>query len=195
MDDKGKPDEVRQVTDSKVLAALAHPLRRRLLDVLKVYGPATVSSLAERTGERVANLSHHLKVLAEADLIGEVPELARDRRERWWQILAPRLRWSSRDFSGDPAGDAVAQAALSLSLDHHVGAVRAWYAASEDQHMHWGDSGFSTDKWLQLTPTELTELSCEVIELFERWATRTIPADGARREPVLVFGYGVPAQP
>ncbi|MFC0099602.1 hypothetical protein ACFFKH_19035 [Micromonospora marina] len=30
---------VRQVTDSRVLAALAHPLRRRLMDVLKVYGP------------------------------------------------------------------------------------------------------------------------------------------------------------
>lgn len=186
---------VRQVTDSKVLAAMAHPLRRRLLDVLKVYGPATVSSLAEHTGERVSNLSHHLKVLAQADLIGEVPELARDRRERWWRLLAPSLRWSSEDFRDDPAADAVAQAALSLSLDHHVGMVRAWYAAGEDQHAHWEDAGFSTEKWLQLTPTELAELSRDVIALFDRWAARPAPKDGVRRDPVLVFGYGVPAQP
>lgn len=41
--------DVRQVTDSRVLAALSHPLRRRLMDVLKVHGPSTVGQLAERT--------------------------------------------------------------------------------------------------------------------------------------------------
>lgn len=195
MDDMNEPVQIRHVTDSKVLAAMAHPLRRRLLDVLKVYGPATASSLAERTGERVSNLSHHLKVLAQADLIGEVPELARDRRERWWRLLSSSLRWSSQDFHDDPAAEAVAHAALSLSLDHHVRVVRAWYAANEDLHAYWEDAGFSTERWLQLTPAELAELSREVIALFDRWAARTVPEDGARREPVLVFGYGVPAQP
>lgn len=195
MDEASKHDEVRQVTDSKVLAAMAHPLRRRLLDVLRVYGPATVSSLADHTDERVANVSHHLKVLAEADLIVGAPELAKDRRERWWRLRTASLRWSSQDFHDDPAGEAIAQAALSLSLEYHVSAVRAWYAASEDQHAHWEDAAFSTDKWLQLTPAELAELSHEVIALFERWSARSIPDDDARREPVLMFGYGVPARP
>ena len=67
---------VRQITDSRVLAALAHPLRRRLMDVLKVYGPCTVGMLAERTDQAPANVSHHLKVLAAADLLrGYFPDL------------------------------------------------------------------------------------------------------------------------
>ncbi|MFD0784891.1 ArsR/SmtB family transcription factor, partial [Micromonospora azadirachtae] len=85
--------DVRQVTDSRVLAALSHPLRRRLMDVLKVYGSATVGLLAERTGQAPANISHHLKVLAAADLVAEAPELARDRRERWWRLVSRGVRW------------------------------------------------------------------------------------------------------
>ncbi len=185
----------RQVTDSGVLAAVAHPVRRRLLDVLKVFGPGTVTSLAERTGERVPNVSHHLKVLAAAELVAEAPELARDRRERWWRLVSPTLRWSSQDFQDDPAGAAIAQAALSLTLDRHVGAVRAWYAADEERRHQWADAGFSTDKWLHLSPDELAELSGQVIALFDRWATRVVPEDGVQRDPVFVFTYGVPAQP
>src|SRR4051812_8428462 len=132
----------RQVTDSRVLVAMAHPTRRRLMDVLKVHGPATVSALAERTGQRVPNISHHLRVLAEVDLVGDVPVLARDRRERWWRLLNPSLRWSTQDFVGDPAAEAVAQAAQSLEVDRHVGLARAWFAADEEQRAWWRDAGF-----------------------------------------------------
>lgn len=185
----------RQVTDSKVLAAMAHPVRRRLMDVLKVYGPATVSVLAERTGERVPNVSHHLRVLAEASLVGEAPELARDRRERWWRLLAPSLRWSSQDFAGEPASAAVAQAAQSLNLERHMGLARAWYAAGDEEQAWWQGLGFTADKWLHLTPEELSELSEQLVELLEQWAGRAALGDDQERRPVLVFAYGVPAQP
>jgi DNA-binding transcriptional ArsR family regulator len=186
---------VRQVTDSRVLAAMAHPLRRRLMDVLKVHGPATVSSLADRTDQAVANVSHHLKVLAAGDLVAEAPELARDRRERWWRLVSPSLRWSSADFADDPAAQAVAQAALSLDLDRRAGLVRAWYAAPEDERARWGDAAFSTDRWLHLTPDELAELSREIIDLFDRWSARPAPDDDRARRPVFLFAYGVPAKP
>src|SRR5215211_4033370 len=103
--------QIRKITDSAVLAALAHPLRRRLMDVLKVDGPSTASLLAERTDQAVANVSHHLKVLAGCELVVEAPELARDRRERWWRLASPGVRWSSADFDDDPASQAVASAA------------------------------------------------------------------------------------
>ncbi|MEU3456056.1 metalloregulator ArsR/SmtB family transcription factor [Micromonospora sp. NPDC006766] len=187
-----KPD-VRNVTDSRVLAALAHPLRRRLMDVLKVYGPSTVGLLAERTGQAPANVSHHLKVLAAAELVDEAPELARDRRERWWGLRTRAVRWSNADFDADPAARAVADAATSLNLDRHVALVRAWQAATEDAHAAWGDGPFSTDSWVHLTPEELAELSREMIELFARWANR--PDDGRERQPVFLFAHGVPGQP
>ena len=190
-----KTNGPRQVTDSRVLAAMAHPTRRRLMDVLKVHGPATVSALSERTGQRVPNVSHHLRVLADVDLVGEVPELARDRRERWWKLLDPSLRWSSEDFAGDAASEAVAQAAQSLEVDRHTSLARAWFAADEEQRAWWADAGFTADKWLRLTPEELTEFGGQVLDLLERWATRLIPDDGQERRPVLAFAYGVPAEP
>lgn len=186
--------EVRQDTDARVLAALAHPLRRRLVDVLKVDGPSTVSMLAERTGQAVANVSHHMKVLGGCELVEEAPELARDRRERWWRLVSPGLRWSTADFDDDPAAQAVANAAVSLNLDRQVSLVRAWYAVREAEHETWGNAPF-TDKWLRLTPAELGEVEREINEVLARWAIRDVPDDGQTREPVFLFAYGVPAQP
>ncbi|MEH1168799.1 metalloregulator ArsR/SmtB family transcription factor [Micromonospora sp. CPCC 205539] len=190
-----EPREVRQVTDSRVLAAMAHPLRRRLMDVLKVYGPSTVGMLAERTEQAPANVSHHLKVLAAGDLVTEAPELARDRRERWWRLVDQGVRWSNSDFDADPAARAVADAATSLNLDRHVALARAWHAVDEATQAAWNDSPFSTNKWLHLTPDELTELGQEVIDLLARWADRQVPDDGRARQPVFVFAHGVPARP
>ncbi|MFC4020145.1 ArsR/SmtB family transcription factor [Micromonospora sp. GCM10011542] len=190
----GSPD-VRQVTDSRVLAAMAHPLRRRLMDVLKVHGPSSVGLLAERTDQAPANVSHHLKVLAAAELVTEAPELARDRRERWWRLVSRGLSWSNADFDADPAARAVADAATSLNLDRHVALARAWHAADESAQAAWVDSPFSTDRWLHLTPDELAELSREIIDLLARWADRQIPDDDGDRQPVFVFVHGVPARP
>jgi DNA-binding transcriptional ArsR family regulator len=182
------------VTDSRVLAAMSHPLRRRLMDVLKVYGPATASALAERTGQAVANVSHHLKVLAAADLIAAAPELAKDRRERWWRLVSPSLRWATGDFDDDLAGQAIANAAVSLNLDRHVSLARAWYAVTEE-HPAWNGAAFSTDKWLHLTPAELGAVEREILDVLDRWAQRERPDDGETREPVFLFAYGFPAQP
>ena len=55
-----------EIKDSRALTAMAHPVRRRLLSLLKVDGPATASVLADRTGQAVGNVSHHLRALAEA---------------------------------------------------------------------------------------------------------------------------------
>ncbi|AXO35624.1 ArsR/SmtB family transcription factor [Micromonospora chalcea] len=190
-----QPTPVRQITDSRVLAALAHPLRRRLMDVLKVYGPCTVGMLAERTDQAPANVSHHLKVLAAADLLVEAPELARDRRERWWKPRNRGVRWSESDFGDDPSTRVVVEAAGSLNLERHTELVRAWHTASDETHAEWNDAPFSTDHWLHLTPEELEALGREVIALLTQWADRPIPDDGQRREPVFVFAHGVPGRP
>ncbi len=135
--------EYREITDARVLAVLAHPLRRRLMDVLRVYGPATASALAERTDQHVGNVSHHIRALAEVGLVEEAPELAKDRRERWWRLMARSLRWSGEVLSGDPADEAIAQAVQSLSLDRHSGHVRAWFAAADEEREPWRATAFS----------------------------------------------------
>jgi DNA-binding transcriptional ArsR family regulator len=188
-------DGVRQITDFRVLAALSHPLRRRLMDVLKVDGPSTASVLAAHTEQAVGNVSHHLRVLGACNLIEEAPELARDRRERWWRLVSRGVRWSSSDFRDDPATAAIADASDSLSLDYHTQRVRSWFASDDDEKARWQDSAFSTDKWLHLTPEELNAVGDEITEVLDRWSRRPAADDDAPRRPVFLFAYGVPAQP
>lgn len=185
----------RTITDSRVLAAMSHPLRRRLLDALTVDGPSTATMLAERTAQAIGNVSHHMKVLANASLVEEAPELARDRRERWWRVADTSRRWSSASFRGDPASVAVADAAKSLNLEHQVAKVRAWHSQSETADDDWVGAAFSTDMWMQLTAAELNELSEQLIGLLRDWRARGAADDGAERRPVFVFTHGVPASP
>src|SRR5690349_8545955 len=135
-----------EITDARVLAALAHPLRRRLMDVLRVYGPATASSLAERTDQHVGNVSHHIRALADVGLVEEAPELAKDRRERWWRLITAQLRWSGQVFPDDVAGEALAHAVESLTVDRHSQHVRAWFAATDEERDPWRETAFSIEK-------------------------------------------------
>jgi DNA-binding transcriptional ArsR family regulator len=187
--------EIRRVTDSRVLAAMAHPLRRRLLNLLKVDGPSTAGVLSERTGQAVGNISHHLRSLAAAGLIEEAPELARDRRERWWRRTPGAVRWSAADFAGDEAAEAVALAAESLNLDTQLGFLRAWAVAPDEERARWPKGPFSVDSWLRLDDDELAEFSVQLLALIRRWADREAPGDGRDRRPVFVFAHGIPARP
>lgn len=177
--------------DAAVLRAVAHPLRRRVMDVLRVDGAQTASALAATTGSAVANLSHHLKVLAACGLVVEAPELARDRRERWWRLERPGLSWSTSAFADDPASSAAATAAESLGAQRQADLVRAWLQDPRSHTEPWADSAFSTDSWVRLTPEELAELGAELEALLDRYRGR--PADG--REPVFLLARGFPARP
>jgi len=189
------PAPTTRVTSSKVLAAMAHPARRRLLDVLAVDDAATVSAMAVRTGLAVGSVSHHLRVLAEAGLVEEAPDRAKDRREHWWRAATSGLSWSTRDFEGDATAEVVAAAASTLNLEHHVDKVRAWQSAPAELRERWSDAAFATDSWLLLTPDELAELSVELNDVLRRRYERTTLDDDPARISVFVFAHGVPAEP
>ncbi|MEI2775322.1 MAG: winged helix-turn-helix domain-containing protein [Tetrasphaera sp.] len=186
--------EVRQLRDAAPLAALAHPFRARMLDALKVDGPSTASMLARRTGQAVGNASHHLKVLADAGLVEEAPELAKDKRERWWRLVSSGTRWTTSDFAGDASALTAAREAEALQLRRQIERVQAWLANADSDPV-WGDAAFATQNWLQVTPQELDQVAAEVIAVLLRWGERQIPDDGADRESVIVFARGFPAQP
>jgi DNA-binding transcriptional ArsR family regulator len=186
--------EIRQLTEAKALSALAHPFRARIMDALKVDGPSTASALAQRTGQAVGSASHHLKVLAEAELVVEAPELAKDRRERWWRLTAPGTRWSRSELGGDESAVAAAHAAEALALQRQIDRAREWMVNAESDPV-WDDASFVTQHWLRLSPDELHQVADELIEVMMRWSSRTPPDDGVEREPVFLFARAFPAQP
>jgi DNA-binding transcriptional ArsR family regulator len=185
---------IRTVTDAKALSAMASPFRSRMMDALTVDGPSTASHLAQRTGQAVGSASHHLKVLAEAGLVEEAPELARDRRERWWRLVDAGTRWSRADFADDTAAVTAAYAAEALALQRQFARVQEWNANAATTP-EWDDAAFATQNWLRLTPDELREVAEELIDVLQRWSRRDVPDDGQDRESVLVFARGFPAQP
>jgi DNA-binding transcriptional ArsR family regulator len=77
----------RRVTgDAQRWKALAHPLRQEMLRHLRQHGPATSTTLASALGESTGTTSYHLRVLADAGVIEEVPG-QRNGRERWWRTF------------------------------------------------------------------------------------------------------------
>jgi DNA-binding transcriptional ArsR family regulator len=183
----------RRSASSSMIAAIHHPLRRRLLDLLGVEGPATASQLAERTGELVGNISHHLKVLAAAEVILEAPELAKNRRERWWRSAHQSYSWSVADAEGEPAGELIATVSEERNVTHHVDKVRQWFEARSEYDEECVRAAYSTDSWLRLTPERLAELGRRIGDLVQEYYENPSPEPEAH--PVYVFAHAVPARP
>jgi len=181
-----------QIKDAAVLKAVAHPLRRRLMDVLRVDGPSMPSVLARTTGQAVANVSHHLRVLADAGLIEEAPDLARNRKEHWWRMVDVRLSWNPNEFTGDAAEVAVADAAESLGLQRQVDLISTWLNSPASRTEPWTEAAFNTDVWLRLSPAELADLGRDLQAVIDRYYGRPESPD---REPVFLLARAFPARP
>ncbi|NYF98193.1 ArsR/SmtB family transcription factor [Janibacter cremeus] len=73
--------------DVTQLKALSHPVRMRILGLLRTLGPATASLIARRLGLNSGATSYHLRRLAEHGFVQEAPGLG-NKRERWWQAVS-----------------------------------------------------------------------------------------------------------
>jgi DNA-binding transcriptional ArsR family regulator len=71
--------------DARSLRGLAHPLRVRLLGLLREHGPATASSLARTVGESSGVTSYHLRQLEAYGFVVDDDTPRASRRERWWR--------------------------------------------------------------------------------------------------------------
>jgi DNA-binding transcriptional ArsR family regulator len=77
--------------DARRWKAMSHPLRREMLRHLGEHGTASSTTLAEALGESTGTTSYHLRVLADAGVIEEVPGQTNG-RERWWRTASVDLR-------------------------------------------------------------------------------------------------------
>ena len=71
--------------DPRVLRAIAHPVRNRILTELDASGPMRAADVAVRLGIPANQASFHLRQLAKFGLVEEDPEAARDKRDRVWK--------------------------------------------------------------------------------------------------------------
>jgi DNA-binding transcriptional ArsR family regulator len=176
------------VLDAKGLRALAHPVRVRLIWLLRRYGPSTATRLAERMGLTSGATSYHLRQLGTAGFVEEDTALG-NARERWWRA-AHRGTWlTDMDLlTRDPdAGLAYLQS------------VAAVHASQTQQALHeletlpraWRDVFDLSDWALRLTAGEARDLQDELGAVLSRYRQdrpdETAPAPDDAGRVTLVF--------
>lgn len=104
------------------LRALSHPLRLRLLGMLRLDGPATASELAVRTGTSSGATSYHLRQLAAHGFVEDAGDDTDARTRRWRAAHRSTSTAAPRDADELAAIDAFAQA---VAVVHAEGMQRA----------------------------------------------------------------------
>jgi DNA-binding transcriptional ArsR family regulator len=175
--------EPKPLSDPRVLRAIAHPVRTRILDELDAGGPARAADLARELGIPANQASFHLRQLAKYGLVEEAPEEARDRRDRVWRAASgPGLTVNLSQLADAPGGRSAVRVFSASKL--------AWMHQLVDRAFTMGPKGsgvFATsDHALRLTDDEAHQLRRELDDLVEAWAERTRGRDDDRRTYVLL---------
>ncbi|MCA1307300.1 ArsR/SmtB family transcription factor [Microbacterium sp. 2216-1] len=155
------------VMTSAMLKALANPLRRRIINELVRREYARAADLSAALEVPANSLSFHLRVLAEAGLVEEDPDRARDRRDRVWKPVD--LHALELGTPEQPVADAAAAAAfVALIADEHHELVRrvvTWapeYTQGRDPVMR----GTFEQRNVRLTRAELMQVFEKVSQVF-----------------------------
>lgn len=166
------PDTFR-LSDPKAMRALAHPLRISVLSELRIRGPQTVGMLCDLLDEAPGSISYHVGKLAEFGFVEEAPELARDRRERWWRAAHSHTTWQPSEDLKDPERH-LASGALRRTIARRLAETYDAYLTAEPSlDPDWVRSATSGDEFLQLTVDQTRELQGELNELAARWDARS----------------------
>ncbi|MGD9961608.1 helix-turn-helix domain-containing protein [Nocardioides sp.] len=163
------PEEPPHVHDPRVLRAIAHPVRNRILEELSAGGPQRAADMAAVLGVPANQASFHLRQLAKYGLVVEAPEAARDGRDRVWKAAHESgLTIDLNELAATPGGKAAATvyrreaaAAARDAVDRAYGAER-----QPDSTVVISDSA------LRLTRADARALAAELEALVESWRQR-----------------------
>jgi len=138
------------------LRALAHPVRLRMLGLLRIDGPATATTLATRLGLNTGATSYHLRQLAQHGFVVEDAERG-NARDRWWKAA----HQSTRTVSPPPDDDAAGE-----EMDAYLQTVATIYTEWLQRVMEerpllppaWRETGTLSDYHARLTPRSAQRL-------------------------------------
>jgi DNA-binding transcriptional ArsR family regulator len=183
----------RQVTDPLAMRALAHPIRLRLLRLVRERQPVTGAELAAVVGESSASVSYHLSILARYGFIEPDPAAAQSRRHKPWRATY-ETDTVVADTSG-PIAETAEGALLVAMLAEGRREVDAYVAHNQDLPEAWRETAAFLSSSVVLLPAEVDEVAEAVRALLDRYDRRgTADApDDARR--VSVSFIAVPDLP
>lgn len=158
------------LTDPRALRGYAHPLRMRLLGLLRQQGPLTATQTAARLRETVPNCSFHLRQLGKCGLVERAP--GADARERPWRAGARITAW-------DDQAESPSELTGVLQRAERYAVTRA------GEPTEWRLVTRFADEVVQVTADELASLRKELRVLLGRYAERDSRAAGSRTVQVI----------
>lgn len=168
-------------SSTAMLKAMANPIRRDLLNTLIVRRFARATDLAEALSLPANKVSFHLRVLADAGLIEEDPDRARDRRDRVWKPSKTRLQFGDPGTSRED--QVLAQAMIASLMEEHQELVRRvmTYASEKmesgsDEHFEGKAATFSHAR-VYLTEQQFAEVIERIEDIVEQAGAHDIPDD------------------
>jgi predicted ArsR family transcriptional regulator len=174
------------------MRALAHPLRVRLVELIRRDGEITATRAAELLDESPGNMSWHLQTLAK---YGFVEEAGGGRgRSRPWRMTRSfeSFDTSAPDAEAAAAGEALERTAMERTSER----MREWWMRRRDYPVQWRRAAFMTNSVTYLTADELAAMTDEIVAIYSRYRER---ADRAQRPPdampVELFAVGHPIPP
>lgn len=176
---QSKADQVWMTT--AMLKAYSHPLRRQMIRLFARREHLRAADVAEDLGVAANSASFHLRVLADAGLIEEAPEHARDRRDRVWKSRKGSISLGGPEH---PVPDEALGTAMvrSLAEDHQdmMARVIAWtpeYLSGRTSEVH---AAFS-QRMARLTEAEFDAVMERVQEVITEAVDAHDPNDPAGR--------------
>ncbi|MDA0634902.1 winged helix-turn-helix domain-containing protein [Nonomuraea sp. MCN248] len=171
-------EERYKISDPRVLKVVAHPLRVRLLGLLRGDGPATASELGRKVGESSGSTSYHLRELFKYGFIEEDAD-QRDGRERRWRARHRYTSWDAAELSASVEGREALRI-MHLRQAEMVGRVMEEYDQA-DWPEEWADVSGMSDHLLTLPPAALREFNDRAEELLRDLAARHAGDPAARK--------------
>jgi predicted ArsR family transcriptional regulator len=178
--------------DARNLRGIAHPVRVRMLALLRDEGASTATRLAERLGLNSGATSYHLRQLETYGFVTEDVERG-TARERWWRpahqstLLDQQAVLASENAE---LGETYLRAIAAFAADAVQHAIDEWKSVPAE----WQGLGTISDHALRVTPEEFEQLLDEVFEILDRYRPHDAadaPAD-SRRATVQIQAFPQP---
>jgi predicted ArsR family transcriptional regulator len=175
--------------DRHLVRALAHPMRTRMLGLLRAYGPQTATTLAGRLGVNTGATSYHLRQLAEAGLVVE-DDSRGNARDRWWKSAHQGTEFDAAELLDQ-------EPELALGFLHGIGQAHAenmfgFINSMQTLSPEWQEASVLADYMFHMRPEELSSMVREVLAVFEKYKTPDLTAplpEGAEQVTVQIQAY------
>lgn len=143
--------------DTGTLKAMSHPVRLRMLGLLRTEGPATASQLAARLGINSGATSYHLRQLADYGLVEDDAERG-NKRDRWWRAAhqATRTDLSAED---DPDARAATIAFWQTAVGEQVRVIEEAARELDELPREWADASTNSDWSIRMTAEQAHDLA------------------------------------